>query len=259
MKTFLYPVISLALLGAGCSRDRTASPLDAGSSPSRVGYAEVAGDGGAKTPVASAETTADPAPRSTLPAGSSQGSNFSQRSTGTPRPASRYADQIPAGTVVHVRLLDTLDTKRNRTGDRFTATLDEPLVAGDRVIVPKGTRFRGHIVQARQSGRFKGRAAMALSLDSFAFNGATYPLETTRSARSSRGHKKRNWLWIGGGSGGGAAIGAIAGGGAGALIGAGAGAAAGTAGAAITGKRNLTIPVETRLAYTLESPVDLRR
>ena len=98
MKTFLYPVISLALLGAGCSRDRTASPLDAGGSPSRVGYAEVAGDGGAKTPVASAETADDPAPRSTLPAGSSQGSNFSQRSTGTPRPAAHSLAAAPAST-----------------------------------------------------------------------------------------------------------------------------------------------------------------
>jgi hypothetical protein len=43
------------------------------------------------------------------------------------------------------------------------------------------------------------------------------------------------------------------------LIGAGAGAAAGTAGAAITGKRNVTIPVETRLAFTLRSAVELRR
>jgi hypothetical protein len=73
-------------------------------------------------------------------------------------PAARFADEIPSGTVVHVRLLETLDTKRNRAGDRFTATLDEPLFSGDRVIVPKGTEFKGHIVQARESGRFKGIA-----------------------------------------------------------------------------------------------------
>jgi hypothetical protein len=222
MKMLLYPLLSLVLLGAGCSRTTSV---------------EAAGDPGANPPVASAEVARNP----------------------SARPAAGYANEIPSGTVVHVRLLETLDTKRNRAGDRFTATLDEPLVSGDRVIVPKGTEFKGHVVQARESGRFKGRAAMALSLDSFEFNGATYPLETTRSSRASAGHKKRNWLWIGGGSGGGAAIGALAGGGAGALIGAGAGAAAGTAGAAITGKRDVAIPVETRLAFTLRSPVDLRR
>ena len=169
------------------------------------------------------------------------------------------AIEIPSGTIARVRLLETLDTKRNRAGDRFTATLDEPIVSGDRVVVAKGTPFAGHIVEARSSGRFKGRAAMALSLDSFELDGIRYPLETTRAARSSAAHKKHNWLWIGGGSGGGAAIGAIAGGGAGALIGAGAGAAAGTVGAAFTGKRNVTIPVESRLAFTLREPVSLRR
>jgi hypothetical protein len=248
MKTFLYPVLGLVLLGAGCNR--TPSAVDAAAAPEakpRIGYAEAAGEPGAKSPVAYAEpadSAAAKLPQARLPQA---------------RPPQRYADEIASGTVVHVRLLDTLDTKRNRAGDRFTATLDEPLVSGSRVIVPKGTPFKGHIVQARPSGRFKGRAAMALSLDSFELDRVSYPLETTRSARVSKGHKKRNWLWIGGGSGGGAAIGAIAGGGAGALIGAGAGAAAGTAGAAITGKRNLTIPVETRLAFTLRSPVDLRR
>lgn len=236
MKILLYPVLSLVLAGAGCNR--TPSSVDAAGLPGagpgpeqRLGYAEVAGNSAATPPLART----------------------------APGYATSSAAEIPSGTVVHVRLLDTLNTKRNRAGDRFTATLDEPLVSGDRVIVPKGTPFRGHIVQARQSGRFKGRAAMALSLDSFDLDGATYPLDTNRSARASAGHKKRNWLWIGGGSGGGAAIGAIAGGGAGALIGAGAGAAAGTAGAAITGKRNVTIPVETRLAFTLRAPVDLRR
>ncbi|HTD44598.1 MAG TPA: hypothetical protein VK687_10470 [Bryobacteraceae bacterium] len=249
MKTFLYPVLGLVLLGAGCNRTPSAVDATAAAPEAkpRIGYAEATGEPGAKSPVAYAEP-ADSAP-----------AKPPQTKLPQARPPLRSADEIASGTVVHVRLLDTLDTKRNRAGDRFTATLDEPLVSGSRVVVPKGTPFKGHIVQARPSGRFKGRAAMALSLDSFELDGVSYLLETTRSARASKGHKKRNWLWIGGGSGGGAAIGAIAGGGAGALIGAGAGAAAGTAGAAITGKRNLTIPVETRLAFTLRSPVDLRR
>src|SRR5579864_5760582 len=103
-------------------------------------------------------------------------------------PAARITEEIPPGTLVHVRLLETLDTKRNRAGDQFTATLDEPLVSGDRVTVPKGTEFKGHIVEARQSGRFKGRAVMALSLDSFDLNGESYPLDATRAARTSAGH-----------------------------------------------------------------------
>jgi hypothetical protein len=168
------------------------------------------------------------------------------------------ATDLPAGTRVRLRLLQTLDTQRNRARDQFTASLDEPLVVGDRVVVPRGTNFHGHITRSKPSGRFKGRAVLALNLDSFELNGQKYELHTANVARVSGGHKKHHLLWIGGGSGGGAAIGAIAGGGTGALIGAGAGAVAGTVGSAITGKRNVRLPAETTLTFTLQSPISLR-
>ena len=165
---------------------------------------------------------------------------------------------VPAGTKIRVRLVQELDTQRNRAQDPFTATLDDPLTLGDRVIVPKGTYFYGHVTQSRPSGRFKGRAVLALDLDSFKLNGQTHEIQSTRAARVSAGHKKHHWLWIGGGSGGGALLGAIAGGGEGALIGAGAGAAAGTVGSALTGKRNVRMPAETTLTFTLQSPITLQ-
>ena len=164
---------------------------------------------------------------------------------------------LPEGTGIRVRLLETLDTKRNRAGDHFSATLDEPLVVGDRVVVPKGTRFQGHISEAKPSGRFKGRAVLALRLDSFSLDDRVYDIRSSNVARASAGHKRHHLLWIGGGSGGGALIGAAAGGGAGALIGAGAGAAAGTIGSAITGRRNVTLPVESTVRFTTRSPVTL--
>ena len=47
------------------------------------------------------------------------------------------------------------------------AFLDAPVVEGDRVIIPQGTEFHGHVVEARRSGRLKGRATMEVTLDSF--------------------------------------------------------------------------------------------
>lgn len=164
---------------------------------------------------------------------------------------------LPAGTKVRVRLAEAIDTRRNRAGDRFTASLDEPLVVGDRVVVPKGTNFYGHLTQSKASGRFKGRALLAMKLDSFELNGRTHDVRSASSSRASAGHKKHHLLWIGGGSGGGAAVGAIAGGGTGALIGAGAGAAAGTIGSAITGRRQINLPAETVVTFTLQAPVDI--
>jgi hypothetical protein len=110
---------------------------------------------------------------------------------------------------------------------------------------------------SKASGRLKGRAAMTLELDSFELNGRKYQISTSHASRVSGNHKRRNIVAIGGGAGAGAGIGALAGGPAGALIGAGAGAGAGTLGAVFTGKKQVSIPVETRLSFELRRPVQL--
>ena len=138
------------------------------------------------------------------------------------------------------------------------ATLAEPVIIGGEVVVPRGARCEGRLVESKPSGRLKGRAVMSLSLDTVELHGRNIRLATSRFSEASGRHRKRNLAFIGGGGGFGAALGAIAGGPAGALIGAGAGAAAGTTGAALTGKKNIHLAVETRLTFVLQSPVELR-
>src|SRR5579864_4581449 len=164
---------------------------------------------------------------------------------------------IPPGTAIRVRLDETVDTRHKRPGDAFTATLAEPVGWHEKTLLPKGTTFQGHVAKSAESGRLKGRAVLALTLDSFELNGKTYKIDTSVDSRASAGHKKRNTVLIGGGAGLGAAIGAMAGGGKGALIGAGAGAAAGTGGAAATGKKDVAFPAETLLTFSLREPVSL--
>jgi len=241
----------LVLAAAGCNRGQV-TPVAADGTPPTEVY------GGVKT--TGVNTPPAPAPEARgLEAPTPVASTSVAPTSAPPTPPARYSRRsdlvLPPGTSVRVRLAQTIDTKRNRAGDRFSATLDEPLWWENRVAVPRGTPFEGHVVTSAESGRFKGRAALALRLDSFSLKGVRYDVNTNRPTRTSRGHKKRNWLWIGGGSGGGAAIGAAAGGGAGALIGAGAGAAAGTVGAAFTGKRHVTLPVESPVTFALQAPV----
>jgi hypothetical protein len=165
---------------------------------------------------------------------------------------------LPAGTAFRVRLDEALDTARNRAGDRFQATLVSPVEVDGKTVIPQDTRCNGHVTASHPSGRLRGRAYLAVALDSFQLNGVTYHIRTGAHARASRAHKQRNLTLIGGGSGLGALIGGLAGGGKGALIGAGAGAAAGTVGAAATGKRNVRLPAEALLTFRLKSPVELR-
>jgi hypothetical protein len=164
---------------------------------------------------------------------------------------------IPPGTLLRVRIDRTVDTKHDRAGERFTATLNTPVVINGREALPRGTPFTGHLTSAAHSGRFKGRAVIGLTLDSFTVDREIYPIDTGSDVRRGKGHKKRNFLFIGGGAGGGAAIGAMAGGPAGALIGAGVGAGAGATTAFFTGKKNVSIPAETLLTFRLRQSVNV--
>jgi hypothetical protein len=172
--------------------------------------------------------------------------------------AAAAGEVVPAGTPLHVRIDESIDTRNNRAGDGFTATLTQPVERQGRVVIPAGTVFRGHVTSAKASGRMKGRAQLGLKLDSFRMRDRQYRVDTTSVDRVSSSHKKRNGILIGGGAGLGAAIGAIAGGGKGALIGAGAGAGAGTAGAAFTGKKEVGVGAETPLRFTLRTALEVQ-
>jgi hypothetical protein len=164
---------------------------------------------------------------------------------------------IPAGASIRVRIDQTIDSRRNRPGDHFTATLNGPILIGGREAIPNGTRFNGHVTDARRSGHFKGRAVVGLTLDSFTLDGEEYRIDTAADRRVSGGHKKRNFGFIGGGAAAGAGIGALVGGGMGAAVGAGAGAGAGATTAFFTGKKNVAIRAETILSFRLREPVTI--
>jgi hypothetical protein len=163
---------------------------------------------------------------------------------------------IPAGTAFSVRLAETVDAGQVRVNDRFFATLDAPITVDGRVVLPKGTRFEGHVRAAKTSGRFRGTGLLGLTLDSFTWRGADYRIQTYTEYRTSSAHRKRNAVLIGGGAGLGAALGVVSG--VGAEIGAGAGAAAGTTTAFLTGKRTVKLPIETPLEFSLSANIDLR-
>jgi hypothetical protein len=158
---------------------------------------------------------------------------------------------------VAVRVDRALSTVRNRAGDPFGAILDAPVMADGMEVLPRGTKFTGHVTTCDASGRLKGRAVLAITLDAFDANGQHYPIKTSLNTKTSEAHKKRNVEMIGGGTGVGALIGGLTGGGKGAAIGAAVGAGAGTGVAAATGKKEVEIPAEALFHFSLKSPVKI--
>src|SRR5689334_14189289 len=124
---------------------------------------------------------------------------------------------VPEQTPIHVTLDQAVSSNRSTPGDHFDATVSEPVVIDGKTVIPQGAHAEGLVVDAHKSGRLMGRARLQLALQTVELDGQYYDVRTESRARIGGDHKKRNWAWIGGGAGGGAAIGALAGGGTGAL------------------------------------------
>jgi hypothetical protein len=165
---------------------------------------------------------------------------------------------VPAETIVSVVLDEPVGSKISTPGQNFSATVHEPVEVEGRVAIPKGARATGIVKDAKPAGRFKGGASLELTLASIEVNGTNYDVRTTTPTETSKGKGKRTAAMVGGGAGGGALIGGLAGGGKGAIIGGLIGAAAGTGGAGLTGNRDITLPAETPITFKLVDPLEIK-
>jgi BON domain len=164
---------------------------------------------------------------------------------------------VPAGTVLTVRMGQSLSSKTSQTGQTFLATLGQPVSVGGRAAIPDGSTVSGTVVTAKAKGRFKGEGQLTLALTSITVRGHTYTIQTGVLDSTVKGKGKRTAATTGGGAAGGALIGGLAGGGKGAGIGALVGAGAGLVGGAMTGNQQMEIPAESALSFRLSAPLTL--
>ncbi|HTK95203.1 MAG TPA: BON domain-containing protein [Terriglobales bacterium] len=163
--------------------------------------------------------------------------------------------QIEAGTALSIRMVDSVDSEKNQAGDRFRATLDQPIYVNDRVVVPANADVEGRVVDLATAGHFKGKSQLALELTRISYSGHTYSIQTNQWSKEGSSRGVRTAETVGGGAALGAIIGGIAGGGKGAAIGAAVGAGAGTGVQAATKGQQIHVPPETVLNFRLEQPV----
>jgi hypothetical protein len=166
---------------------------------------------------------------------------------------------FPAGTSLTVRTTTVIDTDRNRVGDEFTATLEDPLMSGDQVVVPRGAEVKGMIANAKESGKLTGQSELILELTEIKVNGKAYLLRTSDYSEVGADRGRQTATTVGGGAALGAIIGAIAGGGKGAAVGAATGAAVGTGVQVLTKGQTLKVPAETLLDFRLERDLVIDR
>jgi hypothetical protein len=164
---------------------------------------------------------------------------------------------IPAGQPMLVRMIDGVDSSKNRVGDIFHASLETDLVIGGSVVARKGTDIYGRLANAQEAGHIKGSAELQLELTRMVVNGQDYPLESSDYTLKGKGRGGNTAEKVGGGAALGAIIGAIAGGGKGAAIGAGVGAGAGGAVQVFTRGQQVKVPSETLLEFRLQQPVTI--
>jgi hypothetical protein len=165
---------------------------------------------------------------------------------------------IPAGTALTVRLGEAVGSKISQAGQSFSATLANAIVIGGKTAIPAGTAATGTVTDAKPLGRFAGGASLSLHLISITLNGTDRAVQTSAVTQTAKGKGKRTAVMAGGGAALGALIGGLAGGGKGAAIGAVAGGGAGTGGAAFTGNKDIVLPAESALSFTLAQPLEIR-
>ncbi|HLM58648.1 MAG TPA: hypothetical protein VK422_21270 [Pyrinomonadaceae bacterium] len=156
-----------------------------------------------------------------------------RRTTPTPPPVRYYT--VPADTVIRVRMDSELNSRTARVGERFSASVTEPVYGGGSGVdvIPVGSKVWGRVTEVRRAGRrTPGHITVAFNTVElptqarYAINGSLSSLQAddvnsdNEGSVRGRGNRKRDAVFIGGGAATGALIGAIAGGGKGAAIGA---------------------------------------
>jgi hypothetical protein len=181
---------------------------------------------------------------------------------------------VPAGTHLHARMNDTLSSKTSRIGQKFTATVTDPVYSSNGVmVIPSGSTLTGRVDSVKPAAKGGKPGTIDVSFVSLqtpngtrrVINGTLTDLYTDDAKTDAEGTasgdrmKHRKLIFIGGGGAGGAVLGAAIGGGKGALIGGLLGAGGGYLGQKLTKGEEAEVRSGTEFGVYLNTGVSLPR
>ncbi|HEY4905199.1 MAG TPA: hypothetical protein VIH89_17110 [Candidatus Sulfotelmatobacter sp.] len=163
------------LLAAGCSRSPMLGAENGNSSADRPGVADSQADKGhVAVPFHGQEADSEKA----MAVSSSASVPFAASSGGV----------LPVGTLLTVRVRDSVSNAKPDSGTRFVASVQDPILIDGNLLVARGAVVRGQLESARSSGVGGNRSYLRLTLVSIEANGQEVPLQTsslfTRGATS---------------------------------------------------------------------------
>ncbi len=75
------------------------------------------------------------------------------------------AVEIPPGTHVLLRMVNSISTRTAQEGDYVYMRTASPISVDGRIVVPPNSYVQGVVVHAKRAGRVKGRAQLAIRLE----------------------------------------------------------------------------------------------
>jgi hypothetical protein len=224
--TFALMLASICLVGCSRSGSSQAGPTDQASQSAPPPAAAAASAPAAQSAGAPDQGgSAASQPSEGKPDAFETGA-FSPAPPVEPAPATREVT-IPAGTRLSVTVLSALASDTSKVEDPVEGSLAKPVLVSGTAALPEGVRIAGSVIEAKPSGRVKGRASIAFRFDRLEMNGETIRMRTATVAREAEADTKSDVKKGGIGAGIGAVVGGVVGGGKGAAIGAVAGGAGG--------------------------------
>jgi hypothetical protein len=164
---------------------------------------------------------------------------------------------LAAGTVIPIRMTDTLDSASTQSNSVFHGSLAGDLISDGMVVAKSGAAVTGRVVTAKDATHFSGSSELSIELTRI--DTVDHPVDVVTDAftKQGNGRGKNTATKAGGGAALGAIIGALAGGGKGAAIGAVTGGGVGAGVNGVTRGQQVQIPTETLVSFHLQSPISV--